>query len=286
MSFDSVVLALTAFEVHRTPNAITKALAAGGREALKEELGVLDAEARDRLEDEAQRLSDRGVGALLYGDAEFPASLVRGSRPVAPVLFYLGVPELMHAPSVGMCGSRHVTELGLKAASSCGDEVSRRGLAIVSGYAKGVDTATHLSALRNEGSTIIVLAEGIDHFRVKRDFVEDFAPDRVLVVSQFPPSQPWRAFAAMARNAIISGLGRALIVIEAGEKGGTRAAGEGALEAGKPLLVLDFGGETPAGNRHLISLGGTPIDSRSALGLALDGLAQQDPTAKHEDVLF
>jgi DNA processing protein len=148
----------------------------------------------------------------------------------------------------------------------------------VSGYAKGVDTATHLAALEQGGKTIIVLAEGINGFRIKREFSKDFDPKRVLVVSQFRPSQPWAAYAAMARNHVIFGLGNALVVIEAGEKGGTLAAGRDALKRGRPVFVLNFGDETPAGNRILIDAGAQPVASRSDLGRALDemrGLPEQ-----------
>jgi DNA processing protein len=111
---------------------------------------------------------------------------------------------------------------------------------------------------------VIVLAEGIDHFPIKRDFVSHFDPERVLVVSQFHPQQPWAAYGAIARNHLIFGLGKALVVIEAGEQGGTLAAGREALQRGRPVFVLDFGDETPIGNRILVEAGGRPITSPTA----------------------
>ena len=197
----------------------------------------------------------------MFGDAEYLAALVLRGRPAAPIIFYLGDLRLAERPGIGVCGSRAVSELGIKAARNCGGEVSRRGMVVISGYAKGVDTEAHLAALRSGGSTVIVLAEGFDHFRVKRVFARDIDPRRVLVLSQFPPSQPWQAHAAMARNALIFGLGCALVVIEAGAKGGTLAAGEGALRIGRPLLVLDFGHDSPEGNQLLIKRGGRPMTS-------------------------
>ncbi|ANS29388.1 hypothetical protein R1CP_23600 [Rhodococcus opacus] len=272
MSFESNLKALVAFADLRTPARIAKGLADGGVAALRQGWGNLDAETRSGLEAQAADLDQRGVSAVLFGDDGYPASLIAKGRPVAPVLFTQGDTSLLHASGAGMCGSRKVSPLGLKAAFACGDEVSRRGLAVISGYAKGVDTETHLAALNNGGRTVIVLAEGINHFSVKRAFKEAFDPERVLVVSQFHPQQPWGAYAAMARNHIIFGLGKALVVIEAGEKGGTLAAGKDALKRGRPVFVLNFGDDTPPGNAVLLEMGGRPVTSRTELGVALDEL--------------
>ena len=79
----------------------------------------------------------------------------------------------------------------------------------------------------------------------------------------------------MARNHLIFGLGRALVVIEAGEKGGTLAAGRDALKRGRPVFVLNFDDKTPPGNRLLIDAGARPVSSRHELGRALDALGEE-----------
>jgi len=178
-----------------------------------------------------------------------------------------------------MCGSRSVSELDLRPQMLV-EKSQQENLSVISGYAKGVDTATHLAALNMGGSTVIVLAEGFDHFRVKKVFADKFDLDRILVLSQFPPSQPWLAHAAMTRNKVIFGLGCALVVVEAGERGGTLAAGEGALRVGRPVFVLNFGDETPPGNKILLGKGGWSIRSREQLGYALE----KRPTAKIDQI--
>lgn len=278
-------LALIACSTERTPARITRALMTEGRDGLARARDSLQGEARQALETEAWRLQERGIGVTMFGDPDYPERLVIKGRPAAPILFLWGNRNLLYQPGVGMCGSRAVSDLGLKAANACGYAVSARGLVVVSGYARGVDTATHLAALRSGGSTVIVLAEGFDHFRIKKDFKQDFAPERALVVSQFSPSQPWGAYAAMDRNKIIYGLAEALVVIEAGEKGGTLAAGEGALGIGRPLFVLDFGQETPIGNQKLLKAGGQAIASTTELNTALDRLAQAEEP-RQPDSLF
>lgn len=263
-------LALAGFAELRTPGQITRALRAGGLGALEDALLALSATARSEIEVKADEMSRDGIGAVIFRADDFPDILVKNDRPVAPILFYRGNKDLLYADGVGMCGSRHVSAKGLEAAGRCGELVTHKGMSVVSGYAAGVDTATHLAALRNGGRTVIVLAEGFNHFRVKKNFADDFDWERTLVVSQFPPGQTWQAHAAMARNGIIFGLSKALLVIEAGERGGTLAAGEGALQLGRPVLAVDFGEDTPMGNRILIGKGAVAIRTTAELSEALD----------------
>jgi DNA processing protein len=270
---DSIERALLLVAGQGSSARVAALLESAGSSAADSERDRLDAAARDDIRRKSIVLLERGVRVTLFGDDDYPPNLILQGKPVAPLLFYMGNRALLSSSGIGMCGSRSATPLGLRAARACGLEVSRRGLAIVSGYAKGVDTATHLAALESGGSTVVVLAEGIDHFRVKREYRAAFDPERVLVVSQFAPTQPWRSYAAMERNRIIYGMGRALVVVEAGERGGTLAAGKGALRAGRPVFVLDFGGDTPPGNQELIAAGGVPIASATDLVEAIGALA-------------
>lgn len=264
--------ALAAFKSLRTPGQITSALRAEGPHALDRAFEGLTTQDRDDVQRKAHEMRRDGIDVVIFGDRDFPEALLKAGRPLMPIIFYKGKKELLYADGVGMCGSRNVSAPGLGAADKCGATVSSKGLTVVSGYAKGVDTATHLAALRSGGSTVIVLAEGFDHYRVKRAFAADFDENRTLVLSQFAPGQTWQAHAAMARNAIIYGLSKALLVIEAGARGGTLAAGEGALALGRPVLVVDFGEGTPDGNKMLLDRGAIPIRTTNALSDALDTL--------------
>ncbi len=217
-----------------------------------------------RANEEASELSSHGVGAVLLGSPEYPRLLSR-VRAAPPFLFYLGAADLLTAHGIGMCGSRNASDEGLRAAAACGEVATQQGLTVVSGYARGVDTTTHISALSSGGSTIIVLPEGINHFRVKRGPVaEVWDKERVLVVSQFSPSRPWSAGSAMARNNVIIGLSLALVVVEANDKGGALAAGAKALQLNKPVLALEFA-ENPRGNAELIRRGAISVRNRAEL---------------------
>lgn len=225
--------------------------------------GISRAE-QERADEEASELSDRGVGAALFGSPEYP-HLLSHMRAAPPFLFYTGAVDLLAAHSIGVCGSRNASDEGLRAAAGCGEVATQHGLTVVSGYARGVDTITHVSALSSGGSTIIVLPEGINHFRVKRGPVADvWNKERVLVVSQFSPSRPWSAGNAMARNNVIIGLSLALVVVEASEKGGTLSAGTKALQLNKPVLALKFA-TNPLGNAELIRHGAISIRNRAEL---------------------
>jgi DNA processing protein len=181
----------------------------------------------------------------------------------------MGAADLLTAQGIGMCGSRNASDEGLRAAVACGEVATQQGLTVISGYARGVDTATHVSALSSGGNTVVVLPEGITHFRVKRGPVADvWNEERALVVSQFSPDRPWSAGNAMARNNVIIGLSLALVVVEASEKGGTLAAGAKALQLNKPVLALEFA-KNPGGNAELIRQGAISIRNRAELRIRL-----------------
>jgi DNA processing protein len=218
----------------------------------------------EQVEETAERLIDQEVAAVLLADDGYPPVLAT-SRNAPPALFVKGSREILSRSGVGTCGSRHASEESLRAARACSEVVASRGFNLVSGYARGVDMVTHVGALATGGTTTIVLAEGIERFRIRRgEFAENWDPSRCVVVSQFSPTQPWSAGGAMTRNAVISGLSKALVVVEAGETGGTLAAGLHALERGQPVLVLQLYG-APAGNQLLVSKGATPVGSREEL---------------------
>jgi len=212
---------------------------------------------------EAQKLSSLQKGypkALkdLFGDL------------AAPDIWYLGNLSLFEEKAVGFCGSRDATENGISTAADCSRQLSEQGVVVVSGYAPGVDMASHEAALSSGGRTIIVLPEGMGHFRIKRSIKPLWDWDRVLVISYFPPNAIWRADRAMDRNKAIVALSSAVIVIEARERGGTLNAGFTALKMSKPLFVAIYnemnGGRE--GNQQLISEGATPLLRSRASGSA------------------
>lgn len=208
---------------------------------------------------------------LERGGAGYPVSLAAALGKNAPsTLFCRGNLSLLEQPSVGFCGSRSASEKGIETARDCASQVAQAGLNVVSGNAAGVDSAAHLAALQVGGHTILVLPEGINHFRVKKVFEHVWDWSRVLVISQFDSDASWQVSRAMQRNQVIIGLSRAMIVIEAGETGGTLNAGIATLKTGIPLYVAVYD-NMPAhapGNERLLQMGGHRLSKSRSIGRA------------------
>ena len=191
----------------------------------------------------------------------------------APILFCGGKIDLLNNASIAVVGSRNICDNGIKFTKNISKQLSNSGYNIVSGYAKGVDTISHLSALENDGTTTFVLSYGLYEFKKKKDFKDINLTGNILALSEFLPDSQWTASNAMIRNKTIIGLSNAVIVVQSGpekdEKGnmsGTFNSGNSALKNNIPLFVL-----TPSfvdnslGNKNLIDLGGVEITPDNAL---------------------
>lgn len=209
--------------------------------------------------------------AIEPGELGYPAAVTRLLGQKTPSSLYcLGNLALLKRPAVGFCGSRKASARGLAVADDCARQLVREGFVVASGYAAGVDFTAHKAALEAGGQTIMVLPEGLEHFRIRKTLAEDWDWNRVLVISQFPPAAGWKAYRAMERNNLIIAMSRAMIVIEAGSTGGTLHAGKSTLKMGLPLFVVQYGDmktEAP-GNYELIASGGCPVRKNPLTGQA------------------
>ena len=176
-------------------------------------------------------------------------------------LWYLGNISLLSRVGISFCGSRKASDKGSKPARQCAEEAVKLGVGTISGNASGVDLNVHGSTLENGGWSIFVLAEGIQNFRVKKTYSEVWDWERCLVVSQYKPEDRWQVWRAMERNNLIIALGIAMIVIEAGETGGTREAARQTMKSGKPLFAVIYQ-DSVAGNQAILN------DGASLLGIS------------------
>lgn len=202
------------------------------------------------------------ITILRKGNDQYPWRLATVLGKRAPDQLYArGNLTLLERHAISFCGARDASEKGIRAASACARSAVAADYVVTSGNARGVDRATHYEALKADGETILVLPEGISRFRIAPELREIWDWNKVLVLSQFDPEAIWRSYQAMERNSVIMALSCAMVVVEAGEKGGTRAAGEEALKLRVPLFAIDYGfdEEMAPGNRALIARGACKI---------------------------
>ena len=157
----------------------------------------------------------------------------------APVLlFYKGNLDLLKFPKVAVVGSRACSKQGAKSVEKIIQGLENE-LVIVSGLAKGIDTAAHMAALQNGGKTIAVIGTGLDVFYPKANKrLQDYIGNDHLVLSEYGPGEQPLKFHFPARNRVIAGLCRGVIVAEAKMRSGSLITCERAMEEGRDVFAI------------------------------------------------
>jgi DNA processing protein len=193
--------------------------------------------ALDRARDARTRAAADGMQVLAWNDPRVPAGLAAiGDCP--PAIWYRGALECFDAPAVAIVGSRAASHVSLETAERLASDLASRGIIVVSGLARGVDSAAHRGALKT-GRTIAVLGSGLDriypseHIALAKEIAA-----AGLVMSEYPPGTPPLPFHFPMRNRLISGLSRAVVVIEASDKSGSLITASCALEQGREVMAV------------------------------------------------
>ena len=170
-------------------------------------------------------------------DPRFPTPLLAiADRP--PALWYHGSLDVFEAPAVAIVGSRAASAVALEMATRLAADLARLGVVIVSGLARGVDSAAHRGALE-EGRTIAVLGSACDViYPAEHGLLAARIAERGLVLSEYAPGTPPHRGRFPMRNRIISGLSRAVVVIEAHEKSGSLITARYALQQGREVMAV------------------------------------------------
>jgi DNA processing protein len=238
-----------------------------------------------------RRLAAHSLRFVARSAQVFPTHL-RAIHDPPPGLFLRGHGEvsLLEQTVVAVVGARACSTYGALVARSLGRELGAAGVVVVSGMARGIDAEAHRGVLEAGGITVAVLGCGID-----RDYPAAHAPlgrdiaERGLVVSEYPPGvepAPWRF---PARNRIIAGLARAVVVVEARERSGALITADLALEEGRDVFAVpgEITSSLSAGTNGLLRLGAqvltTAQDVLDVLGItrpAVDDAPPLDPTAQ------
>lgn len=173
---------------------------------------------------------------LCFPDPDYP-KLLAGLKDAPPLLWAIGDLSVLERPVIAMVGARNASSLGLRMARSLAQNLGEAGYSVVSGMARGIDTAAHQAALKT--GTIAVLAGGADViYPAENTRLAEEICKTGLRLSEQPMGLTPRARDFPKRNRIIAGLARAVVVVEAAAKSGTLITARDALDYGREVLAV------------------------------------------------
>jgi DNA processing protein len=231
-------------------------------------------EARGRLDlaDELKRTRDAGIDILIWDDPRYPQRLLTIHDP-PPVLYVLG--ELSPADDWGVAvvGTRNASTYGREAARALAGDLARAGVTIVSGLARGIDAQAHQSALDAGGRTLAIMGSGLDIIYPweHKKLAAAVAACGALISEYGLGVQP-EAANFPARNRIISGLSRGVIVVEAGDQSGALITADFAADQGRDVFAVpgSIFQRNCRGTNRLIRDGAQPVLSATDVLEALN----------------
>ena len=179
-----------------------------------------------------------GLQTIPFGDAGYPPLLACIPDP-PPVLWVRGRLACLETPAVAVVGPRAASQYALQVGRRIADELADRGIVVVSGLARGVDSAAHEGCLGAGGRTVAVIGSGHDHlYPREHEALADRISDKGLVVSELAPGAKPLAEHFPLRNRIISGISLAVVVVEASEKSGSLITAACALRQGRDVMAV------------------------------------------------
>ena len=226
--------------------------------------------------DQLQELIDKtfawtqqpGNHVLTLADAQYPQALLDIADP--PLLLYAkGRIELLRRPAIAIVGSRNATAQGMLNAERFGEALGSAGLTVVSGMALGIDTAAHQGGLQgtdaaDAGSTVAVIGTGADIvYPARNRALAHRIAEAGCIVSEYPLGMPAIAANFPRRNRIISGLSRAVLVVEAAAQSGSLITARMALDQGREVFAIPGSIHSPLskGCHQLIKQGAKLVES-------------------------
>ncbi len=180
-------------------------------------------------------------------------------------LYFMGKLPPERTPTVAIVGTRRPTAYGREVTERFARELASKGVVILSGLALGVDSIAHRACLQAGGTTLAILANGLDYIypASHRQLAKDIVDAGGAIISEYEPDVPARDFRFLERNRIVSGLADAIIITEAAARSGTLSTATHALEQGREVFVVPGNITSPlsAGCNSLIKQGAIPITS-------------------------
>jgi DNA processing protein len=203
------------------------------------------------------------VAVVTHRQSHYPAYL-RDIPSSPPVLFYKGDLARLARRGVAVVGSRNASARGCRFATTLASDLSACGIMVVSGLARGIDTAAHRGALNHSGSTVAVIGTGLDVVYPSRNaaLLETIAQAGCVLTEQVMGTTP-RSFVFPLRNRLISAMSHMVVVVEAAARSGALVTVKWALEQGRDVgAVPGFPGDPRSqGANRLLKTGAYPIES-------------------------
>ena len=193
---------------------------------------------RETISQMVEQAQGDGIWLTTVLDDDYPVNL-RTIFNLPPFLFVRGELREDDARSVAVVGTRAPTSEGLARARTMSKLLAENGVTVLSGLARGIDTAAHEACLAAGGRTIAVLGSGIRRtYPPENRGLAEMIVERGAVVSQFWPDAPPSSYSFPRRNVVMSGMGQGTVVVEATATSGAKMQARLALEHGKKVWLL------------------------------------------------
>lgn len=248
---------------------------------------ILDFQYRQNLENQIYAMQKKQIQMITYKDQRYPYLLKHIYDPPL-VLFAKGNLALLKKDAVAMVGCRMCSTYGKRIAFQIAGDLAQQGYVIVSGMAKGIDGYAHQGALAQKGETIAVLGSGVDVIYPKQNenLYDRILAQKGLILSEYVPGVMPIAKHFPARNRIISGLAKGVVVVEAKARSGSLITVDFALEQGKEVFAIPGNLNNPnaAGTNRLIQQGAKLVIDVDDIREELD-LFFEKPLKKQKSIL-
>ncbi len=200
---------------------------------------VFEGKARAAALAEVARIEEQGAGFATHDCSEYPERLREIYDPPA-VLWYRGDIGLLQLPGIAVVGTRHPTPYGAGMAQMLSRELAARGMVILSGMARGIDTKAHEGALEARGKTVAVWGTGVDVIYPKENkrLAEQILAGGGCILSEFPLGTFPAPQNFPVRNRVLSGMSVGVLVVEAAEHSGTRITARCAMEQNRDVYAV------------------------------------------------
>ncbi|MFO7568259.1 MAG: DNA-processing protein DprA [Smithellaceae bacterium] len=216
----------------------------------------------DRIHRELEQVHQAGISIVTCRDEHYPERLMSVyDRPA--LLYVIGQLDPQDI-SIAIVGSRQASAYGRYTTERISRELAMRGLTIVSGMARGIDSCAHRGALAAKGRTVAVLGSGLDViYPPENKNLSAAIAEQGAVVSEYPPGTQPMPFHFPARNRIISGMSYGVVVVEAGEKSGSLITARLAIDQGRDVFAIPGAIDSAGarGTNSLIKQGAKLVDS-------------------------